>query len=213
MLALIPEKHTSLAIMAEDEISRRGLFAQLRHRPDIELVRDGDEPHATVTVLLADEVDGDAVRQVRQIRRSSSSRVVMIVSRLDEGALLDALEAGVTGLLRRSQATSDAVAEAVQSAAQGTGSIPADLVSPLLEHVGRLQREVLLPRGISFTGLTARETDVLRLIADGCDTAEVGRSLFVSERTVKSILHDITSRLNLRNRTHAVAYALRQGLI
>jgi DNA-binding NarL/FixJ family response regulator len=54
---------------------------------------------------------------------------------------------------------------------------------------------------------------VLRLLADGHDTAEVGRQLYYSERTVKNIVHDVTSRLDLRNRTHAVAYALRQGLI
>jgi DNA-binding NarL/FixJ family response regulator len=54
---------------------------------------------------------------------------------------------------------------------------------------------------------------VLRLLADGCDTAEVGRRLFYSERTVKNIIHDVTSRLELRNRVHAVAYAIREGLI
>jgi DNA-binding NarL/FixJ family response regulator len=72
---------------------------------------------------------------------------------------------------------------------------------------------VLAPRGLTFSGLTERELSVLRLLADGHDTAEVGRQLFYSERTVKNIVHDVTSRLDLRNRTHAVAYALRQGLI
>jgi DNA-binding NarL/FixJ family response regulator len=61
--------------------------------------------------------------------------------------------------------------------------------------------------------LTDREIKVLKLLAEGLDTAEVGRRLFYSERTVKNIVHDVTSRLNLRNRTQAVAYALRQGLI
>ena len=69
------------------------------------------------------------------------------------------------------------------------------------------------PRGLSFAVLTDREIKVLKLLADGLDTAEVGRRLFYSERTVKNIVHDVTSRLNLRNRTQAVAYALRQGLI
>src|SRR5205807_879689 len=68
-------------------------------------------------------------------------------------------------------------------------------------------------RGLTMSGLTEREIKVLKLLAEGMDTAEVGRELFYSERTVKNILHDVTSRLNLRNRTHAVAYALRQGLI
>jgi DNA-binding NarL/FixJ family response regulator len=66
---------------------------------------------------------------------------------------------------------------------------------------------------LSFAVLTDREIKVLKLLADGQDTAEVGRRLFYSERTVKNIVHDVTSRLNLRNRTQAVAYALRQGLI
>ena len=72
---------------------------------------------------------------------------------------------------------------------------------------------VLTPRGLTFSGLTERETAVLRLLAQGHDTAEVGRQLFYSERTVKNIIHDITSRLELRNRAHAVAYAIREGLI
>ena len=82
-----------------------------------------------------------------------------------------------------------------------------------MRQVGQLQRQVLAPRGLTFSGLTERETSVLRLLAQGCDTAEVGRRLFYSERTVKNIIHDVTSRLELRNRAHAVAYAIREGLI
>jgi DNA-binding NarL/FixJ family response regulator len=91
--------------------------------------------------------------------------------------------------------------------------LPPDLLSRLLQQVGELQRQVLGPRGLTFSGLTERELSVLRLLADGHDTAEVGKQLFYSERTVKNIVHDLTSRLELRNRTHAVAFALRQGLI
>jgi DNA-binding NarL/FixJ family response regulator len=61
--------------------------------------------------------------------------------------------------------------------------------------------------------LTTRETEILRLMADGLATAKIARTLSCSERTVKNIFHGVTSRLNLRNRPHAVAYALRKGLI
>ncbi len=54
---------------------------------------------------------------------------------------------------------------------------------------------------------------MLKLVADGLDTAEIADSLAYSERTIKNIIHDVTARLNLRNRSHAVAYAVRQGLI
>ena len=102
---------------------------------------------------------------------------------------------------------------AIRSAAAGEGTLPPDLLGRLLRQVGELQRQVLSPRGLTFSGLTERETSVLRLLAEGYDTAEVGRRLFYSERTVKNIIHDVTSRLDLRNRAHAVAYAIREGLI
>lgn len=82
-----------------------------------------------------------------------------------------------------------------------------------MDQLGRLQRQVLSPRGLVFAGLSPRETEVLRLVADGMDTAEIARVLCYSERTVKNVLHQVTTRLQLRNRSHAVAYAVREGLI
>ena len=61
--------------------------------------------------------------------------------------------------------------------------------------------------------LSAREIDVLRLAADGFDTDEIARKLCYSRRTVANIVHSVIIRLNLNNRTHAVAYAIRVGLI
>ena len=61
--------------------------------------------------------------------------------------------------------------------------------------------------------LSERETNVLQLLSEGLDTVEVGRRLFCSERTVKNVVHAVTSRLKLRNRTQAVAYGLWQGWI
>src|SRR5229473_2607334 len=133
--------------------------------------------------------------------------------RVDDTGLLSALEAGARGVLRRNQATPENLFEAIRAAAGGEGALSPDLLGRLLDQVGRLQRQVLNPRGLSFAVLTDREIKVLKLLAEGLDTAEVGRRLFYSERTVKNIVHDVTSRLNLRNRTQAVAYALRQGLI
>jgi DNA-binding NarL/FixJ family response regulator len=116
-------------------------------------------------------------------------------------------------VLRRNQATPENLSEAIRAAAVGEGALPPDLLGRLLDHVSRLELHVLKPRGLSFGVFTDREVKVLKLLADGFDTAQVGRRLFYSERTVKNIVHDVTSRLNLRNRTQAVAYALREGLI
>jgi DNA-binding NarL/FixJ family response regulator len=116
-------------------------------------------------------------------------------------------------VIQRSEATAVNLSEAIRAAAVGEEALPPDLLGRLLDQVGRLERSVLIPSGSSFAVLTDRETKALEMLADGLDTAEVGRRLFCSERTVKNIVHDITSRLNLRNRTQAVAYALKHGLI
>jgi DNA-binding NarL/FixJ family response regulator len=78
---------------------------------------------------------------------------------------------------------------------------------------GQLERTVLRPRGYRLNGFSSREVDVLRLVAEGYDTEEIARMLAYSERTVKNVIHGVTARFNLRNRCHAVAYAVRAGVI
>jgi DNA-binding NarL/FixJ family response regulator len=212
-MAVLMSDRISVAVRAEDPLSRAGLLSHLRHRQEVRLVRDDEDGEPMVAVVLVDRVDEESLRIIRALRRGSGARVVLVATHLDDTALLAAVEAGAGSLLMRSGATIDVVVEAIRVAASGSGSMPPELLGRLLDNVGRLQRDVLSPRGLSASGLTDREVKVLRLIADGHDTAEVGRRLFHSERTVKNILHDVTSRLNLHNRTHAVAYALRHGLI
>ncbi len=200
-------------VYAHDPISQAGLASQLRARPEIQVV-DGDIDEAVVALVVVDEVDEEASRVVRAIQRNDGiPRVVLIVTRLDDAGMLAGVEAGACGLLRRSEALPERLVTAIQAAATGDGSVPADLLGRLLEHVGQLQRQVLSPRGLTMSGLTEREIEVLRLVADGLGTNEIANSLSYSERTIKNVIHDVTARLNLKNRSHAVAYAVRQGLI
>jgi DNA-binding NarL/FixJ family response regulator len=212
-LRALPTQCLPVAIVTADPVSRAGLAAQLRDQPSMEVV-DAVEPGAAgVVVVVADEVDDPTTREIRSIRATGQERIVLLVAKVDDAGLLAAVEAGVSGVVRRSQATPAHLSAAIASAGAGEGTLPPDLLGRLLSQVGRLQRQVLHPRGLTFAGLTEREVAVLRLLADGHDTAEVGRQLYFSERTVKNVIHDLTSRLDLRNRTHAVAYAIRQGLI
>lgn len=200
-------------IAAADPVSRAGTASQLRAAPGIRVVEEARIGATTVAVVVADEVDEEAARQIRALRRTGVERIVLLVARLDDQGLLIAVEAGVCGVLHRNDATAGNIRNTIRAVAAGEGTLPPDLLGRLLDQVGRLQRQVLAPRGLTFRGLSEREVSVLRLLADGKDTAEVGQELFYSERTVKNIVHDITSRLELRNRTHAVAYAIKQGLI
>jgi DNA-binding NarL/FixJ family response regulator len=202
-----------VSVLANDPVSAMGIGGELRLRPDVLVVDPSDCAQADVVVVVTDEVDNSAVCAIRAARRDACSRVVLVVTRLDDAGLLAAVEAGACGLLRRSEAVADRVAEAVITAAKGDGAVPPDLLGRLLNQVSRLQRHVLGPRGLSLNGFTDREVDVLRLLSEGWDTAEIASKLSYSERTVKNVIHDITARHQLRNRSHAVAYALRAGVI
>jgi DNA-binding NarL/FixJ family response regulator len=202
-----------VAVHATDPLSRAGLTTQLRRAQGFSVIADDAVPDDAVALVVAEEVDGEVLAEMRGLRGRGIRRILLLVSRVDDRTLLAAAEAGVTGVLRRSEATAGNLAAAIRSAAAGEGTLPPDLLGRLLRQVGQLQRQVLSPRGLTFSGLTEREVSVVRLLADGYDTAEIARRLFYSERTVKNIIHDITSRLELRNRTHAVAYAIREGLI
>ena len=198
-------------VHARDPISQAGVVAQLRLRPEIKIV--GTAPQAEVAILITDSVDEAATRELRSMHKDGHPRLMLVATTIDDNALVAAAEAGVAGLLRRSEASADTMVRTIVKVASGDGEIPADLLGRLLEQVGRLQRQVLAPRGLTFTGLTPRETEVLRFVADGLDTSEIATRMCYSERTVKNVLHDLTSRLQLKNRTHAVAYAVREGLI
>ncbi len=198
-------------VHARDPISQAGVVAQLRMRPEIRVVDSAAE--AAVAVMIADTVDESTTRELRAMRKDGQPRLMLVATAVDDAALVAAAEAGVAGLLRRSDANSEMLVRTIIKVGSGEGEVPPDLLGRLLEQVGRLQRQVLAPRGLTFSGLTPRETQVLRLVADGFDTGEIALRMCYSERTVKNVLHDLTTRLQLRNRTHAVAYAVRDGLI
>lgn len=201
----------STYVHGPDPISQAGVVSQLRSRPEVRVV---DTPEgAAVAVVVADHVDDATTRVLRRIRKDGRPRLVLVATEIDDTALVAAAEAGVGGLLRRSDASSDLLVRTIAKVDAGDGEVPSDLLGRLLEQVGRLQRQVLAPRGLTFSGLTPRETQVLKLVAEGNDTSEIALALCYSERTVKNVLHDLTTRLQLRNRSHAVAYAVREGLI
>jgi DNA-binding NarL/FixJ family response regulator len=200
-------------VYAGDPISQAGVASGLRQRPELLVVGEAELGCARVAVVVSDSLDDETTRVLLALQRGGRPRVVLVAREIDDAALVKAVEVGVSALVRRCEATPERLVQAIVSASAGEGTVPPDLLGRLLDQVGRLQRQVLSPRGLTFTGLARREIEVLRLVADGYDTAEIARELAYSERTVKNVLHDVTSRLQLRNRSHAVAYALRQGLI
>lgn len=204
---------TPVYVHAVDSISRIGLATQLRTHPDLHVVEETAGDPAPVGVVVADTVDEATHALLRNLKLKGVRRTVLVVNAMDDISLLAAIDAGVCSMVHRCDATPARVAKLAVKAASGAPELPPDLLARLLSQVSRLQDNVLAPMGLGLTGLSARETKVLGLVADGLDTNEIASELRYSVRTVKNILHAITSRFQLRNRSHAVAYALRQGFI
>lgn len=204
-----------VGLRAGDPISAAGVASQLRPRPELTVVDDeADEPvPVAVVVVVVDAVDEAAVQLLRNVQYTTPARVVLVTTRIDDQQLISAAECGVAGIIRRAEATPERLVQVIGAVAKGEGTVPGDLLGRLLEQVGRLQRQVLSSHGINFNGLAVREIEVLRLMADGHDTAEIAVKLSYSERTIKNVLRNLIARLQVRNRTEAVAYAIRQGLI
>ncbi|MET0145834.1 MAG: response regulator transcription factor [Ilumatobacteraceae bacterium] len=203
---------TPVFVYAADPVSQAGLEQLLRRDAGILVLASGHIDEAHVAVIGTDHIDEGTVRAISGIQRDGCPRVVVVAGRIDDDGVLAAGDAGALGLLRRADATPDALGRVVRQVAAGEASIPTDLVGPLLGAVRRLRRGGG-SAPFAPASLTGREQDVIRLLAEGRDTAEIAASLNYSERTVKGVIHEVTSRLQLRNRSHVVAYALRNDML
>ncbi|WP_018909433.1 helix-turn-helix transcriptional regulator [Salinispora arenicola] len=202
-----------VAMWASDRLSHEGLASYLQSRPEFTVVDPTDRAEVTVSVVSCDKLTANVVAMLRRRATELAVPVVLVINDISEAELLTAVECRAVAVLPRTAVTVERLARAVHAAANGGGVMPPNLVGELLKHIERLHREVLTPNGLNAAGLTTREIDVLRLMADGLDTNEIADELCYSERTVKNVIYGVTHRLKLRNRAHAVAYALRTGMI
>lgn len=206
-------EQTKVALQAMDPLSHAGLAALLQYRGDVTVLRPAQRAEAEVLVVAAERLTPDVVAALRRTGAEIPAPIVLIVQEVVEAELMTAVECRVVAILPRTAVTAERLAHSVRAAATGGGVMPPNLVGELIKQVERMQRDVLAPNGLNASGLTPREIDVLRLMADGFDTNEIAGKLCYSERTVKNVIYGVTHRLKLRNRSHAVAYALRAGMI
>jgi DNA-binding NarL/FixJ family response regulator len=204
---------TAVFVYATDPLLREGVAAWFLADPEIALVDSSRLGDADAIVAVLDAFNYEPMSELQRLRRALRAPILLVVPEIDEALLLRATEIGIGGVMRRGDASASGLVSAVRSVAAGGGALPPDAIGRLFGAMERLHQRVLAPNGLASHGLTERELTVLRLVADGFDTAEVARELAYSERTIKDILHHVTTRLDLRNRTHAVAYALRTGAL
>jgi DNA-binding NarL/FixJ family response regulator len=200
-------------VTATDPILETGVSSQLRGRPEIVLVDTITDHAGVVCIVITDEVDAATLRLVRELRGRGLRQIIMVLATIDDTALLSSIEAGVCGLVPRREASPERLVTAIRQAAGMGGVLSPKLLGRLLDQVNRLQNQVLAPRGLRLSSLSDREAEVLRMMAQGMEIREIADKLSYSERTIKNTLHDVVNRFQLRNRTHAVAYAMREGMI
>lgn len=202
-------------LLADDHpVVREGLRGMLNAEPDLDVVGEagsGPEAEALAAELLPDIVlmdlrmpGGDGVAATARITAAGlACRVIVLTTYETDGDILRAVEAGAAGYLLK-DATRAELADAIRAAARGETVLSPSVATRLMDQ---LRTRPERPR------LTEREGAVLRLVAEGCTNAEIGRRLFIGESTVKTHLLRSFGKLGVDDRTAAVTSAMRHGLI
>ncbi|MYW18667.1 response regulator [Streptomyces sp. SID2955] len=203
-------------LLDDHEVVRRGLTDLLDAEPDICVVGDADtaehaltrgpalRPH--VAVLDVRLPDGDGITVCRELRdRMPELACLMLTSFDDEEALLDAIMAGAAGYVLKQIKGSDLVS-AVRTVASGQSMLDPATTARLMRSLRADPAEVpSLPPELA--GLSPRERDILALIGDGLTNREIGKKLYLSEKTVKNHISRLLAKLGVQRRVQAAVLA------
>lgn len=213
MSTVVNHRPVRVALRATDAVMLAGLTSLLR--PDVVVVERHELTERDVMVVQVERWTPRVTAELCRDDVVGRVRKVLLADRCTRSELRTAAECRVVAVLFVARVSRTQLVRTVLSAAgrpepgrpldgHPFDSHPFDTVDPCPDG---------LPHPRKPDGLTVREVNVLRLVAEGYDTAQIAARLCYSERTVKNIVYSLTTRLKLRNRPHAVAYAIRAGVI
>lgn len=205
----------SVRVLLVDDhpVVRSGLRAMLAAYPGLDLIGEASTGEEALRVAASSAPDVvlmdlqlgtgiDGVEATRRLLATPTPPRVLVLTTYDNDAdILSAVEAGAIGYLLKDAHPGDLV-DAIRAAARGETVLAPHVATRLMSRV----------RGPA-TALTGRETEILTLVAEGLSNQEIGKTLFISEATVKSHLVHVFTKLDAENRTAAVAEARRRGII
>ena len=184
----------------------------------------GEAENGETAIRLASDLTPDVVIMdlnmpgaggVATTRRLSSlaplSRVVVLTISADDDDVMDAVVAGACGYLLKDSSI-DTLIAGIRAASSGESLISPQIATKVLQQLRAQTADTTAAKTIR-TELSERELEVLRLIANGKDNAEIARELFISPKTVKNHISNILMKLQIENRIQAAVYAVRSGLV
>jgi DNA-binding NarL/FixJ family response regulator len=196
------EENGPIRVVAEAATGEGALRSVHEHAPDV-VVMDLSMPGLGGV---------EATREI--VAHSPSTSVLVLTVSDDAGDVVDAIVAGACGYILKSASIEELIA-GIRAAATGDALISPTIASQLLTHVrGQVlvaEQPIVVDRHV--TQLSARELDVLRLVAEGLENGEIAARLEISPKTVKNHISNILMKLQIDNRIQAAVYAVRQGIV
>ena len=221
-MALERDERIAVLVVDDHAVVRRGLLAFLDSEPDLEVVGDADGGRHALEMLKQLDAEGrrpdvilmdlqmeplDGIESTREVRaRYDDVEVVALTSFAEEERVYAALEAGASGYLLK-DADADEVAAAVRAAHRGELQLDPAVARRLMSSLRAAPRHDL------SEDLTPRELEVLQLVGAGKANKEIAGELVISERTARTHVSNILSKLGLNSRTQAALWAVREGLV
>ena len=221
---MTPAERISVLIVDDHQVVRQGLRTFLELHDDIVVVGEaGDgvtavemirqlEPDVVLMDLVMPRLDGvAATRQVKLL--GARTQVIALTSFTEDDKVFPAIQAGASSYLLK-DVSPDELVEAIRAVHRGEARLHPDIVRKLMDamrvaHRTGSIREAPTPAG----DLTEREREVIRLVAHGRSNHEIAQELTISDKTVKTHVSNILSKLNLGDRTQLAIYAIKNGLV
>jgi NarL family two-component system response regulator LiaR len=204
-------------VVDDHAVVRQGLRAFLDVQEDVEVVGEATNgveaveqtrqllPDVVLMDLVMPEMDGiEATRKIRAL--SPRTQVIVLTSFAEDEKVFPSIKAGALGYLLKDVSPAELV-KAIQAAHRGEAQLHPEIARKLMDEFSTRAKEPIPG------DLTERELEVLRLIARGRSNRQIAEELVISEKTVKTHVSNILSKLHLTDRTQAAIYALREGLV